>query len=183
MNGLSKSGTADEGLSSSYPKSSGAFLSSLFRSKSRDGDSDAAHKENDVKPGVSAPSALPSNGSAGSGKQLPIKHVKATDKAESSSSSSSTWLLNRKSSDKKKDRPERLKNALFGHSHQASPLSREVKGAVKVGLTQLHDRRLGWLQKTDNCFHRNSQDEWPMYSGKAEDYEMGEAIGRSLQVI
>lgn len=24
------------------------------------------------------------------------------------------------------------------------------------------------------------QDDWPMYSGKAEDYEMGEPIGESL---
>lgn len=145
MVGLSKSGHADGGLSASYPKSSGAFLSSLFRSRSRDSDSDVPQSGNDTDPGTSAPTVLPSYGSTVSSTQQPIKHVKVTDKAESSSS----WLLNRKPSDKKRDRPERFKNALFGHNHHSSPLSKEVKGAVKVGPTHLHDRRVEYMNGTD----------------------------------
>lgn len=130
----------DAGLSSSFPgKSSGAFLSSLFRSKSRDSDKDGDSTRvtgSSSTPGVSAPPVLASNGNHGTSTQHPhnttAKPVfKGTE--SSSSSSSSHWLLNRKPSEKKKDRPERLKNALFGHgSGSSSSASKEVKGAVKV---------------------------------------------------
>lgn len=115
------------GLSSSYPKASGAFLSSLFRSRSRDSDSneDTARSRGDATPASSAPSVIPS--SSNGSHATSSRQVKPIDKAESGSSN---WLLHRKSSEKKKDKPERLKNALFGHAGHAS---KEVKGAVKVG--------------------------------------------------
>lgn len=119
------------GLSSSYPdKASGAFLSSLFRSKSRDSDKDveSSRQPSDPTPASSAPLVLPSHNGhhSGQGQHASAKAVKGTD-------TSSHWLLGRKPSEKKKDRPERLKNALFGHGSQSSGhASKEVKGAVKV---------------------------------------------------
>lgn len=127
----STNGGDEGGLSSSYPgKASGAFLSSLFRSKSRDSDKDteSSRQLSDSTPASSAPSLLPSHNGhpSGQGQHASAKPVKSTD-------SSSHWLLGRKPSEKKKDRPERLKNALFGHGSQSSGhASKEVKGAVKV---------------------------------------------------
>lgn len=127
----STNGGDEGGLSSSYPgKASGAFLSSLFRSKSRDSDKDvdSTRQSGDVAPASSAPLGLPSHNGhhSGQGQRASAKPVKGTD-------TSSNWLLGRKPSEKKKDRPERLKNALFGHGSQSSGhASKEVKGAVKV---------------------------------------------------
>lgn len=132
MVGLPKSSHADEGLASSYPKPSGAFLSSLFKSKSRDSDSDSLLSTSDVTPASSAPGALPGNANGSRSQQQHTKPVKGNDKAESSASSGSNWLLGRRTSEKKKEKPERFKHALFGHNSHATSASKEVKGAVKV---------------------------------------------------
>jgi hypothetical protein len=129
------SDSSDGMLSSSYPaKTSGAFLSSLFKTRSRDSDRDVDSVNSSSGAGT-PPVLLETLHVIGTSSAV-SQQVKGNDKVESATSS---WL-HRKPLGKKKEKTERFKTGLFGTTaHAAGQPSKEVKGAVKVGIPNVID--------------------------------------------